>query len=144
MNKKLYRSRNDKMLAGVCGGLAEYFDFDPVIVRLIFVITIFFGGTGILAYIILWIVVPEAPLIFNMPPGEQEFYNPGFNPNPIEPDEFARQMQEKKQKRSLIIGIVLILIGILFFLNTIMPDFSFRHYAPVLLIILGAALLIKR
>ncbi|MHC1782941.1 MAG: PspC domain-containing protein [Anaerolineaceae bacterium] len=59
MDKKLYRSRIDKMLGGVCGGLASYAGIDPVIVRLFFVIFTLAGGAGILIYLILWIVVPE-------------------------------------------------------------------------------------
>ena len=61
--KRLYRSRRQRMLAGVCGGLAEYFNIDPTWVRLFFVL-FFFLGLGILAiiYILLWIIVPEAPL----------------------------------------------------------------------------------
>ncbi|MFN8634592.1 MAG: PspC domain-containing protein [Chloroflexota bacterium] len=55
---RLYRSRSHKMLAGVCGGLGEYFDVDPVLIRLLFVVTAFISGAGILAYLILWIVVP--------------------------------------------------------------------------------------
>ena len=55
---RLYRSRSQKMLAGVCGGLGEYFDVDPVLIRLLFVVTPFISGAGILAYIVLWIVVP--------------------------------------------------------------------------------------
>ncbi len=60
--KKLYRSRKDSKIAGVCGGIAEYFDVDPTIVRLLAVLTIFFGGGGIIAYIIAWIIVPLEPL----------------------------------------------------------------------------------
>jgi phage shock protein C len=59
MEKRLYRSSKDRMLFGVCGGLGQYFNIDPVIVRVIFVITIFFGGLGIIAYIIMAIVVPN-------------------------------------------------------------------------------------
>lgn len=55
---KLYRSRSQKMIAGVSGGLGEYFDVDPVLIRLLFVVTAFISGVGILAYIVLWIVVP--------------------------------------------------------------------------------------
>ena len=55
---RLYRSRSQKMVAGVCGGLGEYFDVDPVLIRLLFVVTTFISGAGILAYIVLWIVVP--------------------------------------------------------------------------------------
>jgi phage shock protein C len=60
-NQRLYRSRDDRMLAGVCGGLAQFFSIDPTIVRLIFVILAIMGGPGLLIYIIMWIVVPEEP-----------------------------------------------------------------------------------
>lgn len=59
--KKLYRSTEQKVIAGVCGGIAEYFNVDPVVVRLIWVISIFLGGFGILAYIIAWIIIPKRP-----------------------------------------------------------------------------------
>ena len=59
-NKKLYRDPDDTIIAGVCSGLAAYFGIDSVIVRLIFAVSIFFGGTGVLAYLILWLVMPEA------------------------------------------------------------------------------------
>ena len=57
--KKLVRSTTDKMVAGVCAGLADYFDIDAAIVRVLFVIFALAGGPGILAYLILWIVMPE-------------------------------------------------------------------------------------
>ncbi len=59
-HKKLYRSKKNRMLGGVCGGIGEYFDADPTLVRLLWVFaSIFSFGTGILAYIIAWIIVPE-------------------------------------------------------------------------------------
>ena len=59
VQKKLYRSEKDRMIAGVCGGLAEYFDVDPVIVRLLWVAVTIFVGAGILLYIIACIIVPN-------------------------------------------------------------------------------------
>lgn len=60
MTKRLYRSKKDRMIAGVCGGLAKYFAIDPVIVRLIAVLLLLPGGLpGLLPYIIFWVVVPE-------------------------------------------------------------------------------------
>lgn len=59
--KRLRRSSTDKKLGGVCAGLAEYFDLDPTIVRIIWLLAVLLGGTGLLAYIILWIVLPLAP-----------------------------------------------------------------------------------
>jgi phage shock protein PspC (stress-responsive transcriptional regulator) len=58
MEKKLYRSETNRMLAGVCGGIGEYFNFDPTILRLLFVIFALWGGGGLLAYIVCWIVIP--------------------------------------------------------------------------------------
>jgi phage shock protein PspC (stress-responsive transcriptional regulator) len=58
--KRLTRSTNNRMIGGVCGGIAEYFNVDPTLVRLAFVLLAMFGGPGILLYIILWIVMPEA------------------------------------------------------------------------------------
>jgi phage shock protein C len=59
--KRLMRSSNDKKIAGVCAGLAEYFDLDPMIVRVVWLLAVLFAGTGFFAYIILWIVLPLAP-----------------------------------------------------------------------------------
>ena len=58
-SKRLYRSRKNKVLGGVCGGLGEYFDIDPSLIRLIWLLVVFMGGSGVLIYIILWIVLPE-------------------------------------------------------------------------------------
>ena len=60
-NKKLYKSNTDKQLDGVCAGIAEYFDIDPTVVRLAWVIFSLCGGSGILAYIICDIVIPRRP-----------------------------------------------------------------------------------
>ncbi len=62
--KRLYRSRSDKVLGGVCAGIGNYFEVDPVVVRLLWVIvTLFSLGLGLLAYIIAWIIVPEEPRV---------------------------------------------------------------------------------
>ena len=59
--KKLYRSNNDRMIAGVCSGLADYINIDPTIVRLIFMILFLMGTGGFWIYIILWAIVPLPP-----------------------------------------------------------------------------------
>ena len=58
--KRLHKSESDKKLCGVCGGIAEYFDIDPTLVRLVWVIITFMGGAGILAYIIAAIIIPKS------------------------------------------------------------------------------------
>lgn len=59
-HKRLYRSKKNRIIAGICGGLGEYLDVDPTIIRLIWVFLVIFGmGSGILLYIIAWIIIPE-------------------------------------------------------------------------------------
>jgi len=62
MAKKLYRSLKDRKIAGVCGGLGEYFDVDSTLVRLLAVALVLAGGSGVLGYILAWIIIPEAPI----------------------------------------------------------------------------------
>lgn len=61
--KKLYRSNTNRKLCGVCGGLAEHFDIDPTIIRLIFVFLTLFGGGGLLIYLICALVIPKSPML---------------------------------------------------------------------------------
>lgn len=60
--KRLYRSRSDRMIAGVAGGLGEYLGIDATIIRLLFVLTFFGAGSGVLIYLVMLLVVPEEPL----------------------------------------------------------------------------------
>lgn len=65
MKKKLYRSKKDSMIAGVCGGIAEYFDVDTTLVRLLTVLFVLLGGAGVAVYIIAWIIIPKNPEQFS-------------------------------------------------------------------------------
>lgn len=58
--RKLYRSRNQRMVAGVCGGLAEYLNVDATLIRVIFLVLAVFGGSGLVIYLAMWILVPDA------------------------------------------------------------------------------------
>ena len=57
--RKLQRSTSNKMIAGVCAGIASYFNLDPTIIRVLYVLMVFFAGFGILLYLILWLVIPS-------------------------------------------------------------------------------------
>ena len=66
MEKKLYRDEYRKKIGGVCAGLAEYFDIDVAVIRAMFLLTFIFMGTGLMAYVVLWIVLPKkGPAYFN-------------------------------------------------------------------------------
>ena len=59
--RKLYRSRTDRKLAGVCGGLAQYFNMDATLIRVLFVVLAVLGGSGLVIYLAMWIIVPNEP-----------------------------------------------------------------------------------
>ena len=60
-SRKLYRSTSNRQLAGVCGGLAEYFNLDPTLIRVLFIILAVLGGSGVILYVAMWIIVPKQP-----------------------------------------------------------------------------------
>ena len=60
-SEKLYRSRTDRQVAGVCGGLAEHFNLDPTLIRVLFVLLAVLGGSGVILYVAMWIIVPKEP-----------------------------------------------------------------------------------
>ena len=148
MYKKLYRSVTDKMLGGVCGGLAEYFAIDPVIVRLIFVLAVIFGGSGILAYIILWIIIPQKPYIItpfntNPPSGDSPSTNEEKKSETSNPDMNYGNINKTQSNRSIYAGAFLILLGGIFLLDNFVPHFHFGDFWPLILIGLGFAIILN-
>jgi phage shock protein C len=136
--KKLYRSRQNRMLGGVCGGIAEYFNIDPVIVRIVAVAFFFMGGSALLAYIIGLIVIPNEP--FDLPAAEKQASAPGAAPAA------APAARSSNDAVPMVLGIVLIFIGVVFLLHNIpfFNPFYWRawHFArnffwPSLLIVSG-------
>lgn len=83
MEKRLYKSKDDRILFGVCGGVAEYFDVDPTLIRLAFVL-ILLTGTGLIAYIIAAIVMPEKPIVIVQSQGQTKAPKPEDAPRPEE------------------------------------------------------------
>lgn len=116
----LRRSRTDKVLAGVCGGIGHYFGLDPVIVRIAFVVLAVAGGSGVLVYLVAWLVMPEA--------GEG-----------AEPAEAPRR--EWGDQAPLLIGAALIALGGVILLGQFIPDFG-RIFWPMLLVAAGIAVIV--
>ncbi|RPI75908.1 MAG: PspC domain-containing protein [Ignavibacteriales bacterium] len=149
MNKKLYRSLKDRMLGGVAAGLAEYFDIDPTIVRVLFVITLFLGGTGILAYIILWIIVPEAPVQFpnnaqtGDPTESKAESEPANKENNFNAKNYYDNLDRQRDKRRNTGGIILVALGIIFLADNFIPRIHFGDFWPLILIAAGAAILLN-
>ncbi len=144
MNKKLYRSVTDKMIGGVCGGLAEYFDVDPVIVRLIFVLAVIFGGSGILAYLILWIIIPQRPYIitpYNSQSKDENSEQKNETKSNFESN--INPVSYRKKGTTSLAGILLIVIGVIFLMDNFIPHFHFKDFWPLILIGLGIAIIMK-
>jgi phage shock protein C len=138
--KKLFRSQTNSVIAGVCGGLAEYFDIDPVLVRVIFVLLLLFGGGGLLIYIILWIVTPQKPISFDSAHFAQfSKDNPETAKEPGQ--EETNEPKTYKYRGSMIGGVILVTLGILFLLDEFIPHLDFGRLWPVLLIIIGTVLI---
>lgn len=133
--QRLYRSRTNKVFAGVCGGLAEYFDVDPVIIRIIFVLMVLFGGSGILLYIAAIFIVPLKP----------------YSTADSASTETKETTPPAPSNARTVFGYVLIVLGGLLLLSNldVFHFFNFlgdvmEYVFPVLLIILGMAIIYYR
>ena len=147
-NKRLYRSAKSKVFGGVAGGIAEYFDIDPIIIRLLFVIIAFAGGGGAIVYLILWVALPLEPITpFTMNMGSGEPFDAGNTgeqsttdfstgtPNPF-------NIPVKPENRNgLIGGIVLISLGMIFLANRFIPNINFHDLWPLVLVVIGGVLI---
>ncbi|MHB8124127.1 MAG: PspC domain-containing protein [Desulfitobacteriaceae bacterium] len=139
MTERLYRSGREKMIGGVCGGLAEYFHVDVTLVRLIALVAMFAGGIGFLAYFVGLIIIPINPEhkdsgLTNISPKEtiEEVFTNVFQHNAC---------SDEHRKRAKLGGIILIVLGCLFFLDRWFPVFSMSKMWPLILIIIGLAIL---
>lgn len=103
--KKLYRSESDRVIAGVCGGIAEYFNFDPNILRLILFVISFVGGSGIILYFVAWLIIPSKST--KKSTGEDQ-----IKQNAKEIRERARKLTKSNSK--MWVGILLLIFGISF------------------------------
>jgi phage shock protein PspC (stress-responsive transcriptional regulator) len=159
LTQRLYRSRSDRMIAGICGGIAHYFAVDSTIVRLFTVLaTIFSGGVVALLYAVLWIVVPEdsigadtmarteakvgatgeSPSFGSSSPFESAFPSSGFGSGSV-------STEEQRQRRSQWIGWALLALGMLILFTNLhlFSRIEWKMVWPALLILGGVYLLAR-
>lgn len=131
---RLYRSEKNRCIGGVAGGVGEYYNIDPTIIRLLFVLFALIHGSGILFYIILWVVLPEKSKAIN---------NIGEIKDIVKNN--VKEMREGERSRTLI-GILVLIFGVVILFNNLgfRIWFDIGKYWPVLLIILGFYLLSKK
>ena len=139
------------MIAGVCGGIAEYFDVDSTLVRLLTVLVVLLGGAGVIAYIIAWIVIPKNPkqtsdenfekrekLKEKIKKGAEDVFE-----EVKEHFESKEPHHKSERNRRILGGIIVIVIGVIFLLNSLFPWVAWGSLWPVILIVVGTMIMIQ-
>ena len=143
--RRLYRSRDERVLAGVAGGVAEYFELDPALVRVAWAILILAtGGAFLLLYIVMWLVVPEAP-----PEAADAAAAPPDMPAGTPPSSIAQDWRAQRRARrggsgggAIVLGAILVLVGAWLLARAYFPLLDADRIWPVALILLGILLLV--
>jgi len=152
--KRLYKSRKERVIWGVAGGMAEYFEVDPTLVRLAWVL-VAFSGVGVLAYIVASLIIPEAP--YETAPGSRTTRESGEVPVagqgtvPTAPAEGGvlewpkDGRRDEPRPKSMVsdprtFGLILVLLGAVLMVRRVIPSFVLNNLWPVALILLGAYL----
>ena len=137
--KKLHRSKNDRVIDGVAGGLGEYFGIDPVLFRILFIFLILWGGAGILFYLILIFIIPR------------EDGQSATETIKEVADEFKGKAQDiSKQSwwtsRGHVFGVVIMIAGLIFLLNQLFPMrfLKFNFIWPVVVMLIGFFVILKK
>jgi len=148
--RRLYRSRKNRVIAGVCGGIAEYFNIDPVVVRVLAVLLFFAGGSALLAYIVGLIIIPAAPW--------EEQIKTAANAPAVAPAAAASAQPAVETSPAganvgaLIIGVVMVVFGAIFMMRQIpffnhyywwFWDHAWHFFWPSLIIVIGLLLILK-
>ncbi len=125
-HKKLNLSKEHRVLTGVCGGLAEYFETDPVLIRLVFIFFTILGGAGVVLYLVLWFFMSE----------KKDLH--------FAEDEMKSTVHNPRRHNQGVIGFFLIIIGSLILLDNILPGFGIKTFWPLILILAGLAIMLPK
>ncbi|RJO59693.1 PspC domain-containing protein [Candidatus Parcubacteria bacterium] len=147
--KKLYRSKQNRIIGGVCAGLGEYFNIDPVIFRVLFVVLTILEGAGILIYIVLWIVIPEAGKVEAENQALGQRVSGVANEMKDSAQNLAKDFKENPNwlnNRRNFIGLAIVVLGLILLMNQFFPFHWFRWdiFWPIVIIFLGLLFIFKR
>jgi len=137
--RKLYRSSTDRYIAGVCGGLGEFFNVDPLVFRLIFLLLLFFGGGGLLLYIILWILMPERE------EKRAKKLNENIKQGANKMAEEIKQKSSGKGNGRVLVGTIILVLGLIFLSREFFPflNIGMDKLWPLIVIAIGVSILVK-
>jgi phage shock protein C len=139
MGKKLYRETKDRVLGGVAAGLARYLEIDVTWVRILFILVTIFGGSGFLAYLVLWIAIPEQPFNWTMN-GDTDY-------RVDKPETVISEAAQPKKSSSMFVGgLILIFLGLFFLLHEfdLIPYwFSLGKLWPLVFVVPGLVMLMN-
>ena len=127
MEKRLYRSNTNKVFGGVCGGLGDYFEIDPVLVRIIAVLAALANGVGLVAYIIGWIIIPKRQMEDEMQRQQAPAETPTYS-----------------SWRKFLPGIILIAIGVILLVRENWYWFAWDEFWPIVFIVFGLFLIFHK
>ncbi len=156
MTEKLYRSVREKMLGGVCGGLADYFSVDVTLVRLIVLVATFAGGIGFFAYLVAWVIIPVNPAeqgwqtepqnrdIGDVVKGMVSDVKDATKGVYLQKEHVKLEKPENHGNRSKMAGGILVALGVYFLLERFLPYwFDLGKMWPLLLILIGLAIIYR-
>lgn len=140
--RRLYRSRTDSILGGVAGGVADYLDADPAIVRIIWaILAIVTGGIFLVLYIVMWIVVPETPASTTAPPTAAARAGAAPGATVVHAPANGARPRWKSGSGGVVIGLILIGLGAYFLIDRYLPQVDMNRLWPIGLVLLGILLL---
>lgn len=140
MNRRLYRSHTESVLGGVAGGVAEYLDVDPAIVRVLWaLLALITGGIFFILYIVMWIVVPYGPDTGEAPTGDPAA--PDGSASPTWNAQPQRRQRNRSGSGSWVFGLILVVVGLYFLGKEYLPDLDLDRLWPLGLVLVGVVLL---
>ena len=148
--RKLCRSTHDRIIAGVCAGLAEHFETDPVLLRVIFVVLAFAGGSGVLLYVILWLVLPDENFVGSARAQAQPLHSSAYHGarrlSSLDDHlaDLRARMQGSHNHAHGFLGTIVVIFGAFLLLDGFYPQINFSQVIGIIVILFGVVLIFLR
>lgn len=146
--KKIYRINDDFIVAGVCSGIAEYFEIDATLVRVIFILLTIGGGSGVLIYLILWLIIPkkgDKEVKVNREKNIKDFTDDVGDKAKSLAKEIKQEVKSEKRSGGSFLGLILVILGMVLLTKKLLPmEIDWEYVWTGILIFLGFYLMIRK